>query len=536
MIVWPLIWLWGFDMNNLPLILPRSSSVQELSAFASEIFRTLGQEFGYFINEKNSQRRGTNWFQEYCSRLSYQPNLYDPEFLLKEPDAPNSWCRWCLPHDRDFHENRRRIKRFRNRWAHFADIHPEELAEFLSNVRKFTAELDLPMSRVLPRLQEHIRYLADNPEIVLSDERLEELKEEINLLKVENDILKNQMSTYTKWFPTLSTYEPHEGAKSSEGSVCLHFRFEGFGHLVKAKVLSKSEGTAEIQFQLPMGIPLGEGDVVSYKGPPSANCVSMTAIVGRHSAYRIQVSVDYQMNLWLFAQAPALLSRDERFDILLGTTTLPHSSRERLKNLFAHLTNIPREPDKDDMVEMLEEFLTLHLGPDEQLPNHGPNEQLINSCSSCGNAHGELGQVEVVEMLWEIMSLPDGPETRWKKFWTTFPEALGELNSKCAVIDENIIEGTAVLEVSSRDLALSIIESAQLQDHGNAWMLSTPESPMGPLAELARFSYQVGTDRAVAEAIRLGWYLEGTYSEPDLNRVVKELYWEPVSDVFMKRN
>ena len=443
-------------MVDIPLALPRSLSVEEFYSFSSQILHTLGIEFGKYVDQNNKERRGTDWFQLYCDNVKYVPNLYDPEFLLKEPDSPNSWCRWCLPQDNNFHLTRRRIKNFRNRWAHFEKVQPEDLASFLSDLQQFAVQLGLPMSKFLPRIQEHIRYLVDNPDLVLSDESLKELHDEIHLLKEENSSLKDQLASFDKWFPTLTSFSPESSTNSNETHVCLHFKYDGHGHNVKAQKVKGSTGLAEIQFQLPMEIPLGEGDVVAYKGLPSSYCVSVTAIISRREVFRIQIMIDYGKN-------------------------------------------------------GIDFFLLAHLS-------------------------GHLSEEERAEILDEVGSKPDGPFERRSKFLEGFVELLGDLNKKCAVIEDSVLLGSIVVEITSLEHVQPVIEAAQLQDHGDAWLLSSPTSPMGSLSELDRFGYAVGSDRLTAEAIRLGWFVDPDKSMPDLNRVIAEYYWEPVSDLFIKRH
>jgi hypothetical protein len=418
-----------------------------------EVFRVLGQQLGEHVDAANGARHGPDWFARLCKRRTYRPNLFDPEFLLKEPDEPDTWCRWCMPREEEFHSTRRRLKKHRNRWAHFDDFPPEDLAAFLADVRKLAISLDLPMSSFLPRLQEHVRYLVDNPDVVLTDEELEELRSQIETLQAENAQLRTQVASYDRWFPRLGVMEIDGDPSASPDSVCLHFMFDGMGHSVRAQRIpggSGSTGLAEMQFQMGMEIPLGEGDVVSYKQLKGGTCGSLTAIVKRAPKYRVRVSVDVGV----------------------------------------------------DALAALSLYVT-----------------------------GDISEAQADSFLQR----PGGPAERWEAFWTGFVEIMGDSQSQCAVVSEAMATGAAVLEVDSAELANQVMEAAQLQDFGDGWILSTPDTPYGSLSSLDRFNYQVATERLTAEAISRGWYADADKHNPDLNRVLVELQWEPVSDIFLPR-
>jgi hypothetical protein len=418
-----------------------------------EVFRVLGQQLGEHVNAANRARHGPDWFDRLCKRRTYRPNLYDPEFLLKEPDEPDTWCHWCMPRDPEFHSTRRRLKKHRNRWAHFEDFPPEDLASFLADVRRLATSLDLPMSSFLPRLQEHVRYLVDHPDVVCTDQELEELRSQIETLKEENAKLRTQVAAYDHWFPRLGVINNDSDPNASPDLVCLHFMFDGMEHSVRAQRIpggSGSTGLAEIQFQMSMEIPLGEGDVVSYKQLQGGTCGSLTAIVTRVPKYRVRVAVDYG----------------------------------------------------PEVLEILAPFIV-----------------------------GQ-GNFEVAE---KLLVQPGGPLTRWNDFWSGFVEIMGEAQSQCAVVSEEMAIGAAVLEVGSAELATQVMEAAQLQDFGDGWILSTPDTPYGSLSSLDRFNYQVASERLTAEAISRGWYADADKRSPDLNRVLGELQWEPVSDIFLPR-
>jgi len=419
-----------------------------------EVFRLLGQQLGDYVDTNNGQRHGPGWFEDYCRQRKYRPNLYDPEFLLKEPDEPNTWCRWCLPGEPEFHSTRRRLRKHRNRWAHFEDFPPEDLAFFLADVRRIAASLDLPMSGFLPRLQEHVRYLVDHPDVVYTDQQLEELRSQIETLQEENAQLRTQVTSYDQWFPRLGVIDSDSDPTASPDSVRLHFMFDGIGHIVRAQRIpggSGSTGLAEMQFQMSMEIPLGEGDLVSYKQVEGGTCGSLTAIVKRAPKYRVRVTVDY---------APEAL-------------------------------------------RILDPFII---------------------------GRGDFDAAE------ELLAQPGGPLTRWNDFWTGFVEIMGDVQSQCAVVSEEMAIGAAVIEVETAALATEVIEAAQLQDFGDGWILSTPDTPCGSLSSLDRFNYQVATERLTAEAISQGWYVDTDKRTPDLNRVMDELQWEPVSDIFLPRS
>jgi hypothetical protein len=436
--------------SGLPMSLPRSSTIQELSSCAFEIFRILGYELGNYYDQKNRARKGPNWFQEYCNKSKYLPNLHDPEFCLKEPDNSDSWCRWTLPQDRDFHSTRKQVKRFRNRLAHFEEINNEELAKFLADVRKLVSTLNLPMSSILPRIQQHIRFLIENPGLIFNDEAMQKLSNEINFLKKENQQLNTQLSSYEKWFPKLVLIEDKDLKESTSDpeSVCLHFSFDDERHTVVAKRVSIDDNLATIEFQLPMGIPLGEGDIVSYKGITGSNCASLTGIVKRAPFYRIQVEINYDLNYDLFHLAKVL----------------------------------------DD--------------------------------SNLGSLGG-------------ILESPDGPLERWTFFWDQVSRALGTLDAECIVVENSTLRGSAVLQVNSSDLAKQVIKLVCQQENGDGWLLSDPSTPIGPVFKLDRFSYAVYTERIIAEAVRQGWYVDSNNQIPDLNRVLEDLEWDPIQDVFV---
>lgn len=441
--------------TEVELKIPRRVSPTDFSACSTSVFMALGQELGSYINAKNTERTGQRWFDDYCKGLKYRPHLYDPEFLLKEPDTPGSCSRWCLPQEPDFHRTRRELKSQRNRWAHFADVPAAELAELLANVRKLARYLNLPLAEVVARVQEHVRFLLDNPGAVLTDDEVRVLQAEVNELRLraeqvesENAELKRQLGAYeSHLLPRLSSFDPDTSGESGATEVCLHFMFDGLGHSVKADRLVDEPGLAVIRFQLPMDIPLGEGDVVSYTGLDGSICATLTSIVRRQPAFRVGTFVDFGDGV-----------------------------RETIAPLFAGL------------------------------------------------------QVANAE---EIMTAPDGPLDRWNEFWQGFIEVVEIPQERVAIVEENLAFGMAVAELESLEDANSVIEAAELQDHGDAWLLSTPDAPIGPIGNIARFGYRVSTERASAEAIRRGWLMDEAGS-PDLNRVMAELDWDPVTDQFFE--
>ena len=106
-------------MSQNSIKLPATSDLKSNKRLLFDCLLLLGEELGNYYDLKMREKQGTDWLRILGQkRNSYNLNLKDPDFVIKEPLLSDSPLRTFLPKSPTFYRNLEILARVRNKIAH----------------------------------------------------------------------------------------------------------------------------------------------------------------------------------------------------------------------------------------------------------------------------------------------------------------------------------------------------------------------------------------------------------------------------------
>jgi hypothetical protein len=144
------------DLNMYEdLQLPRKNSNKENKILIFDSLNLFGHECGN-LYDKSMLLMDSNWFSNLKQfRNNYSLNLYDPDFVIKEPLNDNSPISQILPKTRSFYSNLKSLKKLRNQLSH-ANFSGNTEETLLAMETLFETSLELNLEKSTKQFSEAI--------------------------------------------------------------------------------------------------------------------------------------------------------------------------------------------------------------------------------------------------------------------------------------------------------------------------------------------------------------------------------------------